>query len=68
MSNKVEDQKSGVKSPSMDGMELVPKLGGMPKKKDVEEIIKANSPNSRKAAPDSFRPNSPGTGDREGEE
>lgn len=32
------------------------KLGGMPKTMDVENIIKANDPGARKAAPGSFRP------------
>lgn len=32
------------------------KLGGMPAKLDVEEIIKKNDPSSRSPAPGSFRP------------
>lgn len=48
--------KSDIKSPSLNGMDLVPKLGGMPKTLDVDQIIKANEPNSRTPAPDSFRP------------
>lgn len=48
--------KSDVKSPSLTGMDLVPKLGGMPKTLSVDQVIKANEPNSRTPAPDSFRP------------
>lgn len=48
--------KTDIKSPSMKGMDLVPKLGGMPKTLDPEEINKRNTPSDRSPAPGSFRP------------
>lgn len=42
--------------PAAMGPEFVKKLGGEPPKKDVEAVMKANTPSSRSPAPGSFRP------------
>lgn len=56
---------SDIKSPSKTGMDLVPKLGGMPPKLDPDQIIKKNSPGDRSAAPGSFRPSERTAGDKD---
>ncbi len=57
--------KSEVKSPSDTVMELVPKLGGMPKTLTADEVAKKNMPSGRSAAPESFRPaGNGGSGDK----
>ena len=51
------DKKTSIKTTSKGASEYTSgPLGGMPPKKSVEEIAKVNSPDARKAAPDSFRP------------
>lgn len=56
---------SSIISPSMDGVEFAKVLGGLPKKMDVEAIMKVNNPGAREAAPGSFRPEARGGGDNE---
>lgn len=48
--------KASCKSPRDTQAKNVAALGGMPPKKDVAAIAKANTPGARKSAPDSFRP------------
>lgn len=48
--------KSAIPSPSLTGPKYAKVLGGLPPTKSVEQIMKANDPGARTAAPGSFRP------------